>query len=415
MATAHLLSVSSIEEWYEYSTHRLSPYKVEICVLFVLAVLTLFRKDLSANRSYRSRSSSHRKRLSIDYTEYLNDLRNTDWNNYVSKLATDIETKITTSIPDLNPLTISPVFHQNRPDFNFLQLNRDIMLLVVECLSNTEISRFSCVSKYFASLLSSDFIWEQLWIYRYGKIWQHPLIKSVRTCRNIRWDPYNNWGPPSQGWKIFVQEFEYGWVNWLLAGCNTKELCLVGIDGNIYNVTNFIDHHPGSSETLLDHTGGDATKFFYDIGHSNYALTLREAFMVIEDVYSTKCKALSPNPILTHFTLTMNNERKVVKKYVVRYCKSVNQPLESPCSSGMLRDLTCYSDDNITTNTDMLTNMLSLEDIIISEPTQDYEKFHLGQPRLYYDPLRQEWYVWWTCCGMERCVPREILNEQEEE
>ena len=54
----------------------------------------------------------------------------------------------------------------------------------------------------------------------------------------------------------------------MLAGRNTEESCLVGLEGGVYDLTDFLEVHPGSKETILVNAGGDATAFFEDVGHS---------------------------------------------------------------------------------------------------------------------------------------------------
>jgi len=39
----------------------------------------------------------------------------------------------------------------------------------------------------------------------------------------------------------------------------------------VYNVTKYLDDHPGGAEVLLDVAGQNADEFFEDIGHSNEA------------------------------------------------------------------------------------------------------------------------------------------------
>mmetsp|Transcript_26268 Transcript_26268/g.37649 ORF Transcript_26268/g.37649 Transcript_26268/m.37649 type:complete len:145 (-) Transcript_26268:214-648(-) len=39
----------------------------------------------------------------------------------------------------------------------------------------------------------------------------------------------------------------------------------------VYDVTNYLDDHPGGAEVMLDLAGKDADEFFEDIGHSNDA------------------------------------------------------------------------------------------------------------------------------------------------
>eukprot|EP00578_Thalassiosira_sp_NH16_P016315 CAMPEP_0181127324 /NCGR_PEP_ID=MMETSP1071-20121207/28133_1 /TAXON_ID=35127 /ORGANISM="Thalassiosira sp., Strain NH16" /LENGTH=139 /DNA_ID=CAMNT_0023213047 /DNA_START=93 /DNA_END=512 /DNA_ORIENTATION=+ len=39
----------------------------------------------------------------------------------------------------------------------------------------------------------------------------------------------------------------------------------------VYDITNYLDDHPGGAEVMLDVSGQDADEFFEDIGHSNDA------------------------------------------------------------------------------------------------------------------------------------------------
>lgn len=45
----------------------------------------------------------------------------------------------------------------------------------------------------------------------------------------------------------------------------------VAYNGQVYDVTKFIDEHPGGSEVLLDLAGKDVTEEFNDVGHSDEA------------------------------------------------------------------------------------------------------------------------------------------------
>lgn len=43
------------------------------------------------------------------------------------------------------------------------------------------------------------------------------------------------------------------------------------IDGDVFNVTKFIDEHPGGGDVLLEHAGQDASVAFANVGHSGDA------------------------------------------------------------------------------------------------------------------------------------------------
>ncbi|KAL6952521.1 hypothetical protein U1Q18_020457 [Sarracenia purpurea var. burkii] len=52
---------------------------------------------------------------------------------------------------------------------------------------------------------------------------------------------------------------------------NKANDCWLLIGGKVYNVTKFLEDHPGGSEALLSATGKDATNDFEDVGHSSTA------------------------------------------------------------------------------------------------------------------------------------------------
>ena len=48
----------------------------------------------------------------------------------------------------------------------------------------------------------------------------------------------------------------------------------------MYNVTKYLDDHPGGEEVLLDRAGADATEDYEDVGHSNEARKTLKEFLV---------------------------------------------------------------------------------------------------------------------------------------
>ncbi|KAL0003650.1 hypothetical protein SO802_011211 [Lithocarpus litseifolius] len=63
---------------------------------------------------------------------------------------------------------------------------------------------------------------------------------------------------------------------------NTKDDCWVVIDGKVYDVTTYLDEHPGGDDVVLAATGKDATEEFEDAGHSESAKELMETFCIGE-------------------------------------------------------------------------------------------------------------------------------------
>ncbi|XP_072956214.1 cytochrome b5-like [Typha angustifolia] len=66
----------------------------------------------------------------------------------------------------------------------------------------------------------------------------------------------------------------------------TKDCWLI-ISGKVYNVTPFMDEHPGGDEVLLAATGKDGTNDFEDVGHSNSAREMMAKYCIGEIDSST--------------------------------------------------------------------------------------------------------------------------------
>mmetsp|Transcript_10039 Transcript_10039/g.12350 ORF Transcript_10039/g.12350 Transcript_10039/m.12350 type:complete len:136 (-) Transcript_10039:47-454(-) len=56
----------------------------------------------------------------------------------------------------------------------------------------------------------------------------------------------------------------------------------MAIYGKVYDITSFLDDHPGGDEVLKDTAGRDATVEFDDVGHSDEAVDMMEQYYVGE-------------------------------------------------------------------------------------------------------------------------------------
>ena len=56
--------------------------------------------------------------------------------------------------------------------------------------------------------------------------------------------------------------------------------CLIVIHGLIYDVTKFLEDHPGGAEVMLSMAGEDATRGFEDVGHSAEARSFMSRFLI---------------------------------------------------------------------------------------------------------------------------------------
>jgi cytochrome b involved in lipid metabolism len=61
--------------------------------------------------------------------------------------------------------------------------------------------------------------------------------------------------------------------------CTADSVWLI-FAGKVYDVTKFLEDHPGGNDILIEHAGKDATEDFEDIGHSLDARTMRELHLI---------------------------------------------------------------------------------------------------------------------------------------
>ncbi|KAJ2100092.1 Cytochrome b5 type B (outer mitochondrial membrane), partial [Coemansia sp. S100] len=59
-----------------------------------------------------------------------------------------------------------------------------------------------------------------------------------------------------------------------------REDIWIVVHGKVYDVTKFLDEHPGGEEVILEHAGIDATEAFEDIGHSDDARELLKDYFI---------------------------------------------------------------------------------------------------------------------------------------
>ncbi|NXN26954.1 CYB5B protein, partial [Nycticryphes semicollaris] len=62
---------------------------------------------------------------------------------------------------------------------------------------------------------------------------------------------------------------------------SSREAWLV-IHGRVYDVTRFLEEHPGGEEVLLEQAGKDATESFEDVGHSTDAREMLKQYYIGE-------------------------------------------------------------------------------------------------------------------------------------
>ncbi|OQR74061.1 cytochrome b5 isoform 1 [Tropilaelaps mercedesae] len=71
-----------------------------------------------------------------------------------------------------------------------------------------------------------------------------------------------------------------------------KSSCWLVIHENVYDVTKFMDEHPGGEEVLLEVAGSEATEAFENVGHSTDARELMAQYKIGELTDEDKAKVM---------------------------------------------------------------------------------------------------------------------------
>ncbi|KAI3929882.1 hypothetical protein MKW98_004036 [Papaver atlanticum] len=82
---------------------------------------------------------------------------------------------------------------------------------------------------------------------------------------------------------------------------NTKQDCWLILDGKVYNVTKYLDDHPGGDDVLVHATGRDAIEDFDFVGHSESARELMETYLIGE---------LDPSSVLQEKATTTRQQQQ---------------------------------------------------------------------------------------------------------
>ncbi|XP_066569896.1 cytochrome b5 type B [Amia ocellicauda] len=83
---------------------------------------------------------------------------------------------------------------------------------------------------------------------------------------------------------------------------NTSKNTWLILHDKIYDVTGFLEEHPGGEEVLLEQAGGDATESFEDVGHSTDAREMLQQFFVGELHMNDRKKDSSKDVLITTST-----------------------------------------------------------------------------------------------------------------
>ncbi|CAG9830563.1 unnamed protein product [Diabrotica balteata] len=86
---------------------------------------------------------------------------------------------------------------------------------------------------------------------------------------------------------------------------NDNKSTWIVIHNNVYDVTPFLNEHPGGEEVLLEQAGKEASEAFEDVGHSSDARELMVKYKVGEVIESERTAVKAKN---VDWGVSSNNE-----------------------------------------------------------------------------------------------------------
>lgn len=305
---------------------------VELLCFLVLALITIFRKKLSSNDGYRNEGKKNLEEIvpsNVASTHIRSIICNVGAENHCHYT----QSKSPTASLD-GTICLSSVL-----------LDENILLNVVNYLADIDIGQLASSSRCLHRDCTADFIWEQLWMLTFGVMWCDNELAEIRRIRGISWNPMNqvacesdtaeigsdtsvgrkkvNCLRPVQGWLRFYLEFEFCWMDWLMAGCCTPEYCLIGLYGSLYNITNFLPDHPVSYLTM---------KLFISPEEASTSMTSPLMLLFISSSSQASIKSLSKTCL--HVTLFILNRvhRRVLQKHRGEMEQISSLTLDTPAS-----------------------------------------------------------------------------------
>ncbi|CAG9575321.1 unnamed protein product [Danaus chrysippus] len=93
---------------------------------------------------------------------------------------------------------------------------------------------------------------------------------------------------------------------------NSREDAILIIHNGVYDVTKFLDEHPGGEEVLLELAGRDASEPFEDVSHSSDARSLMKKYKIGELVEADR------TPSKAHVATWDNDTRQEPGKCVLQ-------------------------------------------------------------------------------------------------
>ena len=145
-----------------------------------------------------------------------------------------------------------------------------------------------------------------------------------------------------------------------VASHNTKESCYVTIGTRVFDVTEFVESHPGGGDLVLEYAGKDVSNILKDEishDHSEAAYEILEeslvGFVITEKVLDTAVKSSNPDQILPLPPTTQ---------------KGLSELEENEALGGVYESTGMSTADDLTKETDALTDYKQHKFLDLSKP-----------------------------------------------
>jgi len=258
------------------------------------------------------------------------------------------------------------------------QFPPDVQVNILSFLHPKDVVNFASASKECEQIIEGEgpttkAIWKTLWQRDYGWIIHSWEIGRQAYARSNILEP--------EFGKDFYFRFGLGYLNYLLAGLNIPEKCLVAVHGNIYDITEFVVRHPGSPETLYVHAGKDASRFFDDMDHSTVARSLAREFCIAVDVSYSDCDNFGLKPT-ADFDADRPTPMIVEADPVIAKKERRNR---QPKCLRSIHDQ--FRQEEFRHRKEFKKRMKARNDVL--------------HHNVFYDPIREEWAGWYTSTSFE--------------
>lgn len=360
-------------------------YIIHIVVLALLSLITIFRREMSCNSVY----------LAIDEKPEL--IQKSDVNpkeRGISKV--DEESRSVNSNQHLS----NPCIH-NLEHHSLHTLPQEIQIKCMTYLHPKDILTLSCVDSQLNNLIYKEIDDRSMSSTIWSALFQRDFVRVLTECQYgqdaVKRSMYHGTLccprpvlsqilPKTSKFKSisnrncltmkdFYFTFGQTWQSYILAG-RTQNPTLVGIHGHIFDMTSFLESHPGSPETIIMQGGGkDATQIFESLGHSTAARSIG-VHKLLQVVDASCCKGEGGNRN-GYGILTGSQIRNLIG-----IIPNVRSKASIPCTTAKLRRKLIL--DQTLANEMLRKKMMN---------KADTDKW--SEMNVYFDPLSNSWKGWY--------------------